>query len=247
MPVVRSPSPRTAARSNPRSPQWKSRTGTPKNSRPMNDSTGFPIRRWSHGMAPGCDPTGEPVAHHQLRPGAQGVDERIEGREVVAVVGVAHDDVPAAGGMDPAEQRAAVPGFGDGHDAGAGGSGDLRRAVGAAVVGHQHLAVDVAAAQVVGRLGDAGRQRLRLVQARHEDRQLTAGRVGHVGGVVVGSDRPSVADADGQRRSAAGGPGGDAPEGRRARTGSLVRSCRCPSPWSTSRSASASSTSGTST
>ena len=59
----------------------------------------------------------------------------VEAGEVVAVVGIAHDDEAAARGPDPAVQRVAVALLGDRHDARACPFGDLLRAVGAAVVG----------------------------------------------------------------------------------------------------------------
>src|SRR5258708_8596897 len=67
-----------------------------------------------HGAA--TDAALEAVAHHERMPGAQLLDERVEPGEVVAVVGVAHDDVASARGPDPPPQTPAVPPLGHLHD-----------------------------------------------------------------------------------------------------------------------------------
>ena len=69
-------------------------------------------------------------------------------------------------------QRRAIAALGDRHQARAHAVGDLARAVGAAIVGDQHLAGDARAGQETLRLEDAGRQRLGLVEARHQDGEL---------------------------------------------------------------------------
>ena len=72
----------------------------------------------------------------------------------------------------PPQQRRAVAARGDGDDARAAFVGDLLRAVGAAVVGDDHLAVDAVSASEALRLVDAGAERLGLVQARQHDREF---------------------------------------------------------------------------
>ena len=52
MPVVRRFSPRIESRRKARSPQWKSRTGIEKKTRPTAESTGLPRYLCSGGMAP---------------------------------------------------------------------------------------------------------------------------------------------------------------------------------------------------
>jgi hypothetical protein len=70
--------------------------------------------------------------------------------EVVAVVGVAHDDVTALRSRDASEERASVALLLDGDDAGAELEGDLLLAVGAAVVGDDlYLTVDAELVQGV--------------------------------------------------------------------------------------------------
>ena len=56
------------------------------------------------------------VAHHEIRPFAHLVDEGVKPREVIAVVGVGHDDeLPACRG-NPALERFAVTSLLDVHD-----------------------------------------------------------------------------------------------------------------------------------
>ena len=64
----------------------------------------------------GHDAALEAVAHDQLVSRAKLRDEIVKPAEIVAVVGIAHDDVTAARGMDAAAQRAAVAAFGDRHE-----------------------------------------------------------------------------------------------------------------------------------
>src|SRR4051812_31827515 len=55
------------------------------------------------------------------------------------------------------------------HDAGAGCLGDCLRAVGAAIVGNQHLALDAAAGEKAACFGNTGRQCLRFVKTGHKN------------------------------------------------------------------------------
>ena len=59
-----------------------------------------------HGV--GLDAAFETIAHHELVAVAQFLEKGTEVREIVTVVGVAHDDVLAAGRLDAALKRAAV-------------------------------------------------------------------------------------------------------------------------------------------
>ncbi len=89
--------------------------------------------------------------------------------EVVAGVGVGHEDVLAAGGFDAGDEGGAVAADGDVDDAGAFVGGDLLGAVGAAVVGDDDFAGDVVVAEGGDGLADAEGERLCFVEARHED------------------------------------------------------------------------------
>ena len=144
MPVVRRSSALMLAALKPRRPQWKS---------PAFDAEEQPAEKAQHRIAEiavqrrhgaGLDAAREAIAHDQFGAVAQPRHEGVERGEIIAVVGVAHDDVAAAGRGDAAEQRRAVALCGDRHDARAERVGDLLRAVGAAIVGDQHLAGDAA-------------------------------------------------------------------------------------------------------
>ena len=97
---------------------------------------------------------------------AQGIDKPIKLREIVAVVGVRHDHESAAGGLDAALQRGAVPSDGDVDDPSAQAPRNALGAVRAPVVRDDHLAVDPHAGN--GRLGlpNADLQRFGLVRDR---------------------------------------------------------------------------------
>jgi hypothetical protein len=152
-----------ASRSNPRSPQWK----------PSDEAehrvAEIPVQRRHR---PRRDTAGEPVAHHQVRALPQFVNERHQVGEVIAVVGVAHDDVLAAGRDDAAHQRVAVALLADRHDPGARVGRQLLAAVGAAVVGDNHLAANSARGQESNSLADARRHGLCLVETGHDHGQL---------------------------------------------------------------------------
>jgi hypothetical protein len=126
----------------------------------------------------GRDAALEPVPHDELGAFAQLPDEGVEAGEIIGIIGVAHDDVFAAGRADPANQRGAIAACGDRLNPGAFFLGDLLRAVGAAIVGDQDLALDSRPVEIVACLADAGREGFGLVQAWHQDGQLKlAGRL----------------------------------------------------------------------
>ena len=116
--------------------------------------------------------TRESVAHHEVVPFAQALQERIDARKVVAVVGIAHDDELALRRLDPALKSSAVPLALHRHDPGAGARGELSRPVGAPVVGDDHFTDDAEPVEALQRVAHARLDGLRLVKARHHDRQL---------------------------------------------------------------------------
>src|SRR6185436_2935918 len=124
------------------------------------------------GHGPFADLAAKAVAHDQRIAFAQPGHEAVEAREVIAVVGVAHDDVAAARRGDPSGQRRAVAAPGHVDHSRAGALRQLARAVVGAVVGDQHFAVDSRALQEAARLGNAAADGHRLVQAGHQNRQL---------------------------------------------------------------------------
>ena len=124
------------------------------------------------------DAAGEAVAHHEVGAVAQPRQKQLEAGEVVAVVGVAHDDVAAARRRDPGPQRRPVAALGDGDDARAARQRIFHRSVARAVVGDQDFAGDAGAGEEALGLVDAGRDGLGLVEAGHQDRQLDVAALG---------------------------------------------------------------------
>src|SRR5690348_10778337 len=114
----------------------------------------------------------EPVAHHQLCAFTQFGDERHEIGEVVAIIGVAHDHVLAAGSTNATNEGISVALVPDGDHPGAGLGGELPTAVGAAVVGNDHLAVDTVLFNESQSFGDTGGNGLRLIEAGNDNGQF---------------------------------------------------------------------------
>src|ERR1700738_227444 len=71
-----------------------------------------------HGARP--DAATKTVADDHRIAGAQALDERVELREIVAVIGIGHDYESSAGGVDSADQCAAVALVWDTHDSSTG-------------------------------------------------------------------------------------------------------------------------------
>jgi hypothetical protein len=130
----------------------------------------------------GRDAALEAIAHHQLVAGTQRGNERIEAGEVVAVVGIAHDDVTATCRLNADGKRRAVPPQSNGHHPRAVTLRDLLAAVGRAVVGNEDFARDPRPLEETLRLADAGRKRLGLIEARHQDGELDFGQAIRPGG-----------------------------------------------------------------
>src|SRR5215469_5448713 len=115
------------------------------------------------------DAAPEAVPHDQVGALAELGHERHQVGEIVAVVGVAHDDVLAAGGRDTAHEGVAVALLLDGHHARARVGREPLAAIGAAVIGDQNLAVDTGLAKEANSLVHTGRYRLGLIETRHDD------------------------------------------------------------------------------
>src|SRR5712664_3155153 len=88
-------------------------------------------------------PRGKTTALDQIVPFPQLIEKPWNLRKIVAVVGVSHNNEPAAGRRDSAHECVAVTSFGNGDHAGAQLLGDLNGAVGAAVVCHNDLSFDL--------------------------------------------------------------------------------------------------------
>lgn len=91
---------------------------------------------------PGLDTAAEAIPHHQFVPVAKPLDEGFESGEIVGVIGIAHDDEFPLGGIDAGLERAAISTPGSVDDAGTLGSGEVLRAIGAAVVSDNDFAAN---------------------------------------------------------------------------------------------------------
>src|SRR5579859_247554 len=101
------------------------------------------------------DAAEEPVAHHKFVALPELLDEAAQIREVVAVVGVTHDDVTPARRGDSRQQRAAIAARSHSDNTRAVLLGDIPRAVGAAIVGNHDFTHDPGADQERTSLCDA--------------------------------------------------------------------------------------------
>ena len=91
---------------------------------------------------PGVDLAAQARTHHEVGAVLERLDEARDLGEVVGLVGVAHHDVLAAGGCEAGEVGAAVTLALLVDHPGARLAREVGRAVGGAVVGHDHLATD---------------------------------------------------------------------------------------------------------
>jgi len=133
------------------------------------------------------------IAHDQIASIAQLVEQRADGGEVVAVVGVAHDHKAALRGCDSTDQRASVTLPLDVDHADAELPRQRLRTVAAAVVGDDDLGLHTKLLDRRARFADAGGERLGLVEARHHDRELE-----HRGLRACGSRSRTLGDAHGR-------------------------------------------------
>jgi hypothetical protein len=136
------------------------------------------------GHGAGLDAASEAVAHHEVGAGTQALQKAGDVREVVAAVGIAHEDEAAAGGGDAPAQGVAVALGGDGDDAGSVCLGDGLGTVGAAVVGDDDLRVDLAGRDRGGDLLQAVREGERLVEAGEHDGEFGGSHGVHGAGVA---------------------------------------------------------------
>src|SRR5437762_1789489 len=125
----------------------------------------------------GSDPTPKAVTYDQSVACAQTVDERVEPREIVAVVGVPHYNESPVRHPDSCQKRAAISLLCDAHDACARVVGQLRRSVAGTVVRDKYFAFDAGSLKETARLSYTSHDRLSLVQARHENGQFEGVRV----------------------------------------------------------------------
>ena len=120
----------------------------------------------------GRDAAPEAVSHDEVVSVAKLLDEGHQGREVVAVVRVAHDDELAGCRLDAAHEGAPVAFLLHVDDTRPESFRDLDRAVRAAVVGDDDLAFEIVLAERSSRLRDTRLEGLRFVETGHYDREL---------------------------------------------------------------------------
>ena len=89
--------------------------------------------------------------------------------EVVAGVGVGHEDVFAASDLDAGDKGGTVTAGGYVDDAGTFVSGDLLRAVGAAVVGNDDFTGDIVVSKSGDGLANTKSECLCFIEAGHKD------------------------------------------------------------------------------
>ena len=121
------------------------------------------------------NPAAEAVAHHQVVTFAQLRDERGNVREVVTLIGVAHDHEFTARSGEAAEQRAAVPFSFDRDNARAQAACNLDGAIRASIIGDHHFAAQSRALECGESLGDTDADGFFLVEARHHHRDFDVG------------------------------------------------------------------------
>ncbi len=146
----------------------------PKKRRPIAAEDGVAEIFVERGHGSGLDFAAEAIAHDEVVALLEFGEEAGELAEVVAGVGVGHEDVFAFGGLDAGHEGGAVAADRDRDDAGAFVCRDFLRAVGAAVVGDDDLAGDVVVAKGGDSLANAESERLCFVEAGHKngDQQL---------------------------------------------------------------------------
>src|SRR6201989_255470 len=141
----------------------------------------------------------EAIADDEVVPGLEFGEEAGECAEVVAGVGVGHEDVFAACGLDAGHEGGAVAADGNGYDSGSLVGRGFLGAVGAAVVGDYDLAGDVVVAKGGDGLANAESQRLCFVEAGHKDGDQ---QLAHYLNATKGLTRNFADDTDQERVTA---------------------------------------------
>ncbi len=118
----------------------------------------------------------QPAAKHERVAGAQLFHKPAQIAEVVTVVRIPHDDECPARRLDAAHQRRPVAFFRDIHDTRAAVEGYLPGAVGAAVVGQDHLPGNLVVTEPLHGFPHANAHAVRLVQAWNDNREFARSR-----------------------------------------------------------------------
>ena len=94
------------------------------------------------GHRAGTNSSSKPIPHHKVISATQSVDKGAQLREVIGVIGVAHNDITPAGGLNARAERMTIATSGYCNDPRAMITGNLLRAVIAAVICNNHFATD---------------------------------------------------------------------------------------------------------
>jgi hypothetical protein len=109
------------------------------------------------------------AAHDEVGAGAELFDEGFDFSEVVAEIGVTHDEESSVGGFHSGAEGVAVAFFGDIDNVGAELAGYVLGSVGAAIVGDEDFALDSGSRESALGCGNAIGQCFSLIEAGHED------------------------------------------------------------------------------
>ncbi len=127
-------------------------------------------------LSPAC---GQPATHHQIVALLELAHEALNSREIIAAVRVPQDHPFPPRRFNPSAQGAPIAFLLDEDHPRSCLPGDVSRAVGAPIIGDQHLAAQPCPLQAgAGHLNTPG-QRFRLVEARHQDCQFAFVRHTH--------------------------------------------------------------------
>ena len=127
------------------------------------------MQRWHRS---GPDSPAKAVADDHGVTRSQGFHEGIELRKVIADIGIGHDHESTASRLDTANQRTSVSLAFNVNDTRARHLSQFDRAIGRAVIRNQYLCADTGTPNEVVGLADTDGDRLRLIQAWHQDGQL---------------------------------------------------------------------------
>src|SRR5215469_15283111 len=133
-----------------------------------------PVLPW-HG--PRLDAALKPVPYDQVISLSQFLDEGQKAREIVAIVGIAHDDVLAACVRTAIKEGCSIAPDWDMDDPGTTSPGNILRTIAGAVIANDNFPLNPALFEKTLSLSNAGFERFPFVQARHQDCQLDLRRL----------------------------------------------------------------------
>ena len=114
----------------------------------------------------------ETVTHDQVITFAQLIYEFVQVREVVAVIGVPHENEASPGGGDSSAQGTSIAAGFDGHHPGTAVQGNLLRTIGTSIIRDDYLALDLMPDHGLQNFLDADAHGRAFIQAGHHDREF---------------------------------------------------------------------------